>query len=441
MRRRRSSFPRIEFRDATAAARNRDELGGAAAGIAPLRILFAHRETFGDGVKRPNKPAGSSHWLFRALADQLVELLDGRTLLGGRPLRAGDIAVLCRTNSQLVAVSEALRVAGVPSVALGDASVFESPEALMLEQLLRALAEPSDALALRVALVTPLIGRDSADILALNADEAEWDVWGERFQRWNERWRTSGVTAALRGPARRARCAGARAGDPRGRAVDDQSAAPRRAAPAGRQRDPPRPPRLVDWLHRLRTDRTLRAELGSEAAQIRLESDVHAVALTTIHKSKGLQYPVVFCPFQWEAHRLQARQGVAAIPRRGAAPDHRPQSPAVADSKARRLQELAAEEMRLLYVAMTRAQQLCVVFWGAINLSQHSALAALLHGFPRPHDRARPRDAKKIGQLKDAEMLADLQALVDAADGTIALEPLPRPRGLKHSSRRRMRLR
>jgi hypothetical protein len=98
-------IPEIEFRAATAAPRNRDELGGAAAGIAPLRILFAHRETFGDGVKRPNKPAGSSHWLFRSLADQLVELLDGRTLLGGRPLRAGDIAVLCRTNGQLVAAA------------------------------------------------------------------------------------------------------------------------------------------------------------------------------------------------------------------------------------------------------------------------------------------------------------------------------------------------
>ncbi|MFN8640833.1 MAG: hypothetical protein U0802_03930 [Candidatus Binatia bacterium] len=60
-------------------------------------------------------------------------------------MQPGDIAVLCRKNVQLGMVGEALRAAGVPSVALGDASVFDAPEAEMLEQLLRALAEPGDA--------------------------------------------------------------------------------------------------------------------------------------------------------------------------------------------------------------------------------------------------------------------------------------------------------
>ncbi len=426
-------IPDIAFRAAQAAVPNRDQLGGAAAGTAPLRMLFANRSDFTDGAKRPTKPSGSAHWWYRCLADQVVQLLDDGTLLDGRAVRAGDIAVLCRKNDQLIAVSEALRVAGVPSVALGDASVFDAPEALMLEQLLRALAEPGDALALRVALVTPLIGLRSEDVVRLNADEARWDEWGECFQRWNERWRVSGVTAALRGLFDDLQVPRRVLGTPGGeRSMTNllhlgellqQAASESRRGPHG----------LVDWLHRLRTDVTLQRELGSEAAQIRLESDVHAVSLTTIHKSKGLQYPVVFCPFLWDFIDPKLEK---AWPRFHDAERRLTIDlgmPPANDSTMRRDGELAAEEMRLLYVALTRAQQLCVVIWGAINLSQHSALADLLHGRPRRDaDGVTRRDADQLGKLTDAEMLADLRAVVDAAAGAIALEPLPPPCGRQH---------
>ena len=426
-------IPEIEFREGAAAARNRDQLGGEAEGGAPLRILFAHRGEFGDDTKRPNKPKGSGHWLYRSLADQLVELLDGRTTLGGRPVRPGDIAVLCRKNDQLTAVGGALRVAGIPSVALGDASVFESPEAGMLEHLLRALAEPGDALALRLALVTPLLGLDSEDIRRLNADEAQWDEWGERFQRWNERWRTSGVTAALRGLFDEQKVAERVLASPGGERrmtnllhlgeLLQQAASESRRGPHG----------LVDWLHRLRSDQTLRHELESEAAQIRLESDVHAVSLTTIHKSKGLQYPVVFCPFLWDSvdplierswPRFHDDEGRLTIDLG---------MPPAADSSARREREAVAEEVRLLYVALTRAEQLCVVIWAAVNKSESSALAGLLHRFPRRNaDGVTRRDDAAMRKLSDADIEADLQALAAAADGAIAVERLPPPRELRH---------
>lgn len=423
-------LPEIQFRDAQAAARNVDQLGGAATDRAPLRILIPRREQVGGTDGKPlNKPSSSAHWFYRALADQVVELLDGRTTLNGRAVRAGDVAILCRKNAQLDAVGEALRVAGVPSVGIGDASVFESREAHMLELVLRALAEPTDVVALRLALVTPLIGLDSEAVRALNADGAGWDVWGERFQRWNERWRSSGVTAALRGlfdelevPER---VLGAPGGERRmtnllhlGELLQ-QAASESRRGPHG----------LVDWLHRLRADPTLRQEIAGEAAQIRLESDVHAVALTTIHRSKGLQYPVVFCPFLFDQPRLEhdwprfhdgARQLTIDLG-----------MPPAAESCAHGDAEALAEETRLLYVALTRAEQLCVVLWAPFNAFEKSPLARLLHQQPR-RAGGRDRDGKAIKQLRDQEIDADLQALAAAAPGAVAIEQLPPPRDLRH---------
>ncbi|MBX3026202.1 UvrD-helicase domain-containing protein [bacterium] len=426
-------IPEIPFRPATAAARNRDELGGAAANAAPLRILVPTRGELGRPDREPlTKPTGSGHWFYRALADQVVTLLDGRTTLGGRAVRAGDVAVLCRKNVQLAAVSDALRLAGVPSVALGDASVFESPEAQMLEHILRALAEPGDAVALRLALVTPLVGLNSEQVAALNADSARWDDWGERFQHWNERWRGSGVTAALRGLFDELEVAERVLAQPGGERrmtnllhlgeLLQQAASESRRGPRG----------LVDWLHRMRTDPTLRWDLGSEAAQIRLESDAHAVALITAHKSKGLQYPVVCCPFLWDvveprlerdwpcfhddARRLTIDLGI----------------PAAEDSRARRRQEQLAEETRLLYVALTRAEQLCLLLWAPFNGYEDSPLARLLHRLPR-HGAPRERDAAALRGLTDDEIVADLQTLAAAAPDAIAVERLPPPRDLRHA--------
>jgi exodeoxyribonuclease V beta subunit len=264
----------------------------------------------------------------------------------------------------------------------------------------------------------------------LNADGARWDEWGERFQRWNERWRSSGVTAALRGLFDELDVAARVLALPGGERrmtnllhlgeLLQQAASESRRGPHG----------LVDWLHRLRADPTLRREFGSEAAQIRLESDVHAVALTTIHKSKGLQYPVVFCPFLWEqprperewprfhddARRLTIDLGMPAAP----------------DSQTRNEEETLAEETRLLYVALTRAEQLCVVPWVPFTSFERSALARLLHGTPRRGAGA-PRVAALIKRLRDDEIDADLQALAAAAPGCIAIEPLPPPRDLRHA--------
>lgn len=420
----------LRFRAAQAAPRNADRQAGAAAGP-PLRILFAPRPA--PRARPHNRTVDAAHWLPRAVADQIVARLDGSLLLDGRPAEPGDVAVLCRTNNQLHLMHAALRAAGLPSVVLGDASVFAAPEALHLERVLRALAEPTDANAVRVALATPLLGVDGAGLAALADDEARWERWVEGFQFWAERWRSAGFTAAVRG------------------LLDEQGVAPRLLAQAGGERsltnlfhlcelaqqaasDGRRGPHnMVEWLARLRTDEALRRELGSEAAQVRLESDARAVQLNTVHRSKGLEYPIVVLPFAWYGvtgpHDLEFPRFHAGAPRRlhidlGLPP---------ADtSVAQASRELAAEDVRLLYVATTRAQQLCLVVWGAFNKFGASALAHVLHRHPRRDTAVPARTPAEIGALGDDALRADLSALAAASAGGIGVEDLPPPRDLRH---------
>src|SRR5262249_53096686 len=134
---------------------------------------------------------------------------------------------------------------------------------------------------------------------------------------------------------------------------------------------------LLAWLTAQRQTRT--AE--DEEAQLRLESDEHLVKIVTIHKSKGLEYPIVFCPFLWSGRLWSQRANALAF--------HDPDNDyqAVLDLGSLQLdacreqacREEVAENLRLLYVALTRAKHCCYGVWGAIKDIGTSPLAWLLH--------------------------------------------------------------
>ena len=66
----------------------------------------------------------------------------------------------------------------------------------------------------------------------------------------------------------------------------------------------PAPEALQRWLQTQRSEAR-----RDEAAQLRLESDRNLVQVVTIHKSKGLEYPLVFCPLLWDGHTPARRGG------------------------------------------------------------------------------------------------------------------------------------
>ena len=172
------------------------------------------------------------------------------------------------------------------------------------------------------------------------------------------------------------------AGLSRRRAPADQPAAPGGGAPPASIENRLGVAGLLKWIGEQREAE----DQATEEHQLRLETDEKAVKLVTIHKSKGLEYPVVFCPFSWKGANIEHggeeqvffhEHGDGGLVRDLGSPDYE------AHKQLARVERLA-ENVRLLYVALTRAKHRCYFVWGAFRDAATSAPAWLLH--PPPSD-------------------------------------------------------
>jgi exodeoxyribonuclease V beta subunit len=355
----------------------------------------------------------------RRVAADIAALLHSKATIDGRTLHAGDIAVLSRTNRQAQAVQAALRDFGIPGVVYGDASVFDSSEAGDLERVLAAVAEPTAVGLMRAAITTELLGVSAGELLAMTEnDDASWDHWVQSFRRWNATWIERGFIQMFRqlmgdaGLQRRL----LRLADGERRMTNllhlaellHTAASTQHLGPAG----------LLHWLEQQRrVDQTL-----SEAVKLRLERDDEAVQLITVHRAKGLEYPVVYCPFLWSADDLRndeidnllfhdADDGNRLKLDIGIKPGKKEERLRLANV-ARAQFETSAESLRLLYVALTRARHRVVVYWGRFDRGHRSALGYLLHAPSLGTDWGWDPElvASNIRRADDAKMLATLRA-------------------------------
>lgn len=333
-----------------------------------------------------------------------------------RPLAPGDIAVLTRTNGQAESVHQALLRLGLPSVRQGDASVFDSDEAEALARVLAAVLEPGDGRLVRAALVTPLFGCDAARLATIADDETAWEEEVERFRAWRERWRRLGFIQAFRRLMDEADVARACLALPDGerrltnvlhlgellhRAAHDEGYGPGA---------------LLAWLRRLRTDAAARTATVGDSAQLRLERDGMAIQVVTIHRSKGLEYPVVYLPYLW--HHTDGPSDADAPIRYHDPAVGRPRLDVADRSDPDRAVRAAlaqidgfAEDLRLAYVALTRAKHHCAVVWGPIAGAAKSALGRLIHPLSAPADAATEEDA--LGGAADVVWLDAVRAHVE----------------------------
>jgi exodeoxyribonuclease V beta subunit len=313
------------------------------------------------------------------LARDVRALLSSGVMLGKSPLSPRDIAILTRTNQQAFQCQQALQGLSIPSVVLGDRSVFEYQEAEELQRFLAAALEPQNPYAVRGALCTELLGFTASKLLELDLDEAKWEHWAERFRDYQRRWAVDGFVQMIR------------------LAILECNISARLLELVDGERRMTNLLHLVELLHVEASTRHLgpsgllhylaqmrqRLEAPADSEQIRLESDEDTVTLTTVHKSKGLEYGVVLCPFLFKDFlALHAdKSGVHFHSRDDA---HR----MVLDLGSERLEqhlelmrdESHAENLRLLYVALTRAKHRTVLYWCRAKGYDESALGYLLHG-------------------------------------------------------------
>lgn len=319
-----------------------------------------------------------------AVADDIARLLNaarnGRARIGGRPLQSRDIAVLVRENRQGDLIKQALLARGIVSVQQTRESVFATREADELRSLLRAVADPGSESSLRQALATELCGYTASGLLALDDDPERLERCFEQFHHWHQIWRKQGFMPMFRHlllqNAVYERLLGMADGERRltnllhlAELVHTETRLHGHGMYA-----------LIRWLQKMAQD-------NGETAQLRLESDENLVQIVTIHKSKGLEYGIVYCPFLWkESIRSRTwfswhdeKSGRSCLQARSLADD---------EQTARFLRAEEAESLRLLYVALTRAKYHCTITLasgqvktgGSAPFSYYSALTWLLFG-------------------------------------------------------------
>jgi len=353
----------------------------------------------------------------RDLAAEVVALLSsGARLRDGRDVTPGDLAVLVRTNKQAAIARDALLAAGVPAVVGGGGSVFATAPAQEWLRLLEALDQPTSRGRGAAAALTAFVGWSASQ--AATAGDDAWEDLHARLHEWAALLRRRGVAALLENmtatqdiPSRvLGRVSGERfLTDQRhvGELLHEAGIAEGLGAAA-----------LTGWL------RARIAEAGEDADENRyrrLETDATAVQVLTIHRAKGLEFPVVFCPYSWDEYHPDVaipvfhEDGERTIDLGGA------ESRGFWDRQQLDLAEECGGDLRLLYVAFTRACHQLVVWWAGTSGSKVSPLGRLLFG---RNDQGIVAD--KLAHIpSDGEVSARLEALgpqvsVAPCDGAVA---------------------
>jgi exodeoxyribonuclease V beta subunit len=273
--------------------------------------------------------------------------VDGDGVL--RPVKPQDMAILVNKGVEAEAVREALRTLGVRSVYLSDQeNVFRTASAAEVQRLLQACAAPDDGRLVRAALGSAVLALDWQALDRLNTDELHWEAQLERFRGYRQCWQRQGVLPMLR------------------RLLQDFDV-PRRLIGERDERQ------LTDLLHlaellqqasalldgehalvRYLAEQREESAVAADTRQLRLESDAELLKVVTVHKSKGLEYPLVFVPFAAACRPVKDSD----VPLKWHDADGRLHVSLRPDAAMRTQaeRERLGEDLRKLYVALTRAR-------------------------------------------------------------------------------------
>ena len=389
-----------------------------------------------DESGKPMSKSTIEMLICEAVADETARLLiageQAKARIGDEGVKPGDIAILVRRGVEGRMVRDALQRRGVNAVTVGRDSVFKSEEAQGLLLLLKAVVHYRDRSVLRAALSSQLLALNYEQMATLLNQQEAWQEWLAQMKAFNGQWLQRGFMAMFSALLQGLDIGGKLAQQP----------------------DPER--RLTNLMHLAellqqssRTHAGLESLLSwyqeqleeseDEESEMRLESDEALVKIVTIHASKGLEYPIVFVPFLWACkpkgksqfdqygfsfHDAQGQSCLAL------------NSDAMDANLARAEKERLAEDVRLAYVALTRARTKLYLVWGAAAATAcgaASALAWLLHSAQTPDDLDQ---GNPFVTLSNDGISEKLNSLAIASSGAIEVKPLPEPQWLKFEGNR-----
>jgi exodeoxyribonuclease V beta subunit len=299
-----------------------------------------------------------------------------------------------------------------------------------MEILLSAIAEPGNLRKIKLALLTNIIGLSEAEVKDTDNRSAKnpstIEAWQTAFRYYFQLWQQFSFIrmfwAFIQKNRVRARLLGHEDGE---RSLTNilhlaellhHTAEEKKLSVTG----------LLSYLR----ERLTSPQTPDTEHQLRLESDADRVRIVTIHKAKGLEYPIVFCPFAWEGTRLSGKKECLFHQRQNSEKTVElifdAGSPDLDKHLKIALQEELAENLRLLYVSLTRAVHRCYLAWGAFNGAESSAPAYLFHQPPMKASDEQLNSlmqdtASRFKNLADEEIIEELEEFADQSGGAIKL--------------------
>jgi len=351
----------------------------------PLQILYI------ENSEKPESPLNKGtarEIIYNQVADHIFKLFQlsrkKMALLDGIPIQPADIAILVRQNYEADNILIALRKRGIPGVVYSKDRVWSSAICSDFSQTIAAVADFQNEQKLKSALTSALIGMNADKLLDTIADSNRFDEWIKRFQLYHDLWQQKGFMVMFRYLLSRenirANILSMKNGE---RLLTDIL----HIAELLHQVDMEKQPGmsgLMEYFNRYRAGE----QFVRHDSNMRLETDENAVKIVTIHKSKGLQYKIVYCPFLWEGSQLNIKKRPFVFHDPGN--DYALTLPITKEEKVKCIEwantECLAENMRLLYVALTRARYQCYLVHGNISGIKSSPFSWLLHGKDLSHN-------------------------------------------------------
>ncbi|TSE01443.1 AAA family ATPase [Skermania sp. ID1734] len=402
-------------------------------GCAPLRLRYLSRQGCGPLGKAGFAAVDRVRNLLAAdLAADIANFLSSAPKLNlngqRRVVGPGDIAVLVRTRNQISLVRAALDKVGIPSVLAGGTSVFDTASAQHWQAVVQALEQPHRADRVRIAALTPLLGWTATE-LANGGDDAVGAI-GAQLREWAALFSRSGFAALFERLSNETQLA------ERLLAVDDGERVLtdlrhiaqllNRAA----VEESFGLTALGRWLNE-RIDDPNSSGLADRSR--RLDSDAAVVQIATVHSSKGLEFPIVYVPFGWDASKSSTPDSLLFHDENGARvlDVGGPGAAGYNERKKRHDWEDAGDELRLLYVALTRAMCQVVLWWAPSFNTKLSPLHRLIFGRPP----GSPGIPGSTDVRPDPEVAAALAEWATGAPHLMSLEAVgPEPRAAAHWS-------
>lgn len=364
----------------------------------PLTFIDCNLEELNADLAREN--------ISEYVAGQIQKLLTGEYSIEDKPVEPKDISVLVRKKREAGLIQETLQRFGIKSIARSNESIFKTRECEDLKILLKAVIDHSNSSLVRAALIGSLIGYTSNDILKVMDNESKWAGTINVFRLAYEKWDKYGLLDAINeldqffniqeNLSKLTNAERRITNLTHLKELINEYESKNRATPY----------KVIRYLNQ----KMQSSSTPSDEEIIRLESDSDLVNITTLHSSKGLEYPIVFIPFLWDNFDSKSNKGYSIVEfhddENKLQIDIAPEKSDDAHNIAHR--EALADAIRLNYVALTRAEAACFIPFGMYKEVSKSSLSAMISGSQSFLNNSLKKDEK------EAQFYTDLKALDDS---------------------------